>query len=400
MKLLTYSSLFPNRMQPVHGIFVYQRMAHFARRPGNQVTVVAPVPWVPEFVSNPKYQRVREIPEQEIIGSMNVFHPRYLLVPRISMPLHGLLMFLGSFRLVKRLHDEHHFVGIDAHYVYPDGFAAVLIGRMLGLPVVVSARGTDMNLFPKFRLIRPLIRWTVRCVTGGIGVSKLLQEAMIEMGLPRERAVVIGNGIDLQRFQPVERRNARARLSMPENAVVLVAVGALIPAKGMQFLIPAFASVAKNEAKCHLYIIGDGTQRRELETLTEQHGVAGRVHFVGARPNEELLVWYSAADLSCLVSSREGWPNVLLESLACGTPVVATGVGGVPQVIVSPELGVLVEQNVESIAQGLKTAMEREWNRETLIQYARSRTWDVVAEELERFLTAQLAPTRTTAILG
>jgi glycosyltransferase involved in cell wall biosynthesis len=313
----------------------------------------------------------------------------------MSMPLHGLLMFLGSYRLVKKLQSEIRFTAIDSHFVYPDGFAATLLGRILRLPVVVSARGTDINVFPKYRLIRPFINWTLRRVTAGVGVCKTLQDAMIELGLPRERAGVVGNGIDSQRFQAMDRSRAREQLGLPQHDVVLVAVGRLVPTKGFQFLIPAFAHLAAEKPGCHLYIIGEGDQRRELEALSKQLGVSDRIFFRGERPNEELGVWYSAANLSCLVSSAEGWPNVLLESLACGTPVLATSVGGVPEVVVSPELGVLVKQSVESITQGLKTALEREWNRERMIEYARSRTWDVVAEEFERFLLSHIECAKT-----
>lgn len=387
-------------MEPVHGVFVYQRMVHFASRPGNRVVVVAPVPWVPAWVANPKYAKIREIPSQEQFGGLTVFHPRYLLIPKISMAFHGLLMFLGSCRLVRKLAHSENFVAIDAHYVYPDGFAAILLGRMLKLPVVVSARGTDMNLFPMFRLIRPMIRWTLRRVTGGIGVCTPLRDAMVEMGLPFDQSVVIGNGIDLERFRPMEQAEARRCLGLPEDATVLVAVGALIPRKGFHFLIPAFARIVQQRPNCHLYIIGDGDQRRELEGLARDHGVDDRVHLVGGCPNEKLRNWYSAADLSCLASSREGWPNVLLESLACGTPVVATQVWGVKEVIVSPTLGVLVEQNVGDIARGLEDALSHSWDRQGLIGHAASRTWGVVAEEVEQYFSSRFGPGKPTVSPG
>jgi len=392
MKILTYTSLFPNEIQPAHGVFVYQRMVHFARRQGNSVVVIAPVPWVPRWISSPSYRTIREIPKEEKIGGLTVYHPRYPLMPRISMPLHGLLMFLGSYGLARKLQREHRFAAIDAHYIYPDGFAAALLGRLLGLPVVVSARGTDMNLFPQFRLIRPLIKWTLSQVVAGIGVCAPLRDELCKFGLPPERASVIGNGIDLLRFQSVDKCEARRHLDIPEDVVMLVAVGALIPRKGFHLLIEAFARIARTRGDVRLYIVGEGDQRNELHSLVAQHAVGERVFLVGARKNEDLRYWYSAADLSCLVSSREGWPNVLLESLACGTPVVATRIWGVPEVIVSPELGVLVDQTVDSIAQGLTTAMQRTWSREMLIGHARLRTWDVVAEEVEQCISSCLHP--------
>jgi len=298
---------------------------------------------------------------------------------------------------VRKLQRKNQFAAIDAHYVYPDGFAAILLGRRLRLPVVISARGTDMNLFPRFKLIRPMIRWTLRRVAGGIGVCTPLREAMVEMGLPLKHSTVIGNGIDLERFQPIERGEARRLLGLPAAATVLLAVGALIPRKGFHLLIPTFARIVKEKPNSYLYIIGEGNQRAELETLSKKLGVSDRVCLVGVQPNEELNKWYSSADVSCLVSSREGWPNVLLESLACGTPVVATTVWGVPEVITSPKLGVLVEQNLESITQGLNSALGQQWDRRALIEHARSRTWDVVAKELEHYFFSRLGPAGTGA---
>jgi teichuronic acid biosynthesis glycosyltransferase TuaC len=178
---------------------------------------------------------------------------------------------------------------------------------------------------------------------------------------------------------------------MPEEAEIIVSVGNLIPLKGFQFLIPAVAQIAPRHPSLRLYIIGEGESRAELEALAWEKGVAERVFFVGRKPNEELKFWYSAANVSCLASVREGWANVLLESLACGTPAVATRVWGTPEVISSPEKGVLVEPNSDSIAAGIEQALGRNWNRETLANFARQRTWDVVAEEVESFLASRVA---------
>jgi glycosyltransferase involved in cell wall biosynthesis len=325
------------------------------------------------------------IPRVEQIGELTVYHPRYLLLPKISMAIHGLLIFLGSFRLVRKLHKEIRFDCIDAHYVYPDCFAAVMIGKRLGLPVVASARGTDINLFPSFRLVRPMIRWTLRHTAGNIAVCRALGDEMISLGAAKDRVVVIGNGVDLERFQPVDQSEARRKLGIPLDAQVIVSVGALIPRKGFQFLIPAVARIAARFPALRTYIVGKGDPA-ELKELCRTHKVEDRVFLVGSRANEELKFWYSAADLSCLVSSREGWPNVVLESLACGTPVLATGLWGVPEILVSPELGIMVTQEIDSIADGLGKTLSRNWDREAILRYARTRTWDVVAQEVDDFL--------------
>jgi len=392
MRVLAFTSLFPNSRQPLLGIFVYQRLAHLAKRPGNVVQVVAPVPYFPSWIRWSRWSAFGQIPRQENIGNLVIYHPRYALLPKISMPLQGLLMFLGSFSLVYRLNRRMNFDCIDAHYVYPDGFAAILLGKLVRRPVIVSARGTDMNLFPSFRLIRPMIRWTIRRSNGLVGVCSALKDAMVELGALPEKVQVIGNGVDVERFEPLDRQEARRKLKLPEEGQILLSVGALIPRKGYQYLIPALAAIAPQHPTLRLYIVGEGPFRKELEGMAGKLGVRDRVFFVGSRANDELSLWYSAADVSCLASSREGWPNVLLESMACGTPVVATRVWGVPEVIVTPELGLMVDQNSQDIAAGLRRALETQWDRETLVRHARKRTWEVVAEEVEEFLAARSSP--------
>jgi teichuronic acid biosynthesis glycosyltransferase TuaC len=210
-----------------------------------------------------------------------------------------------------------------------------------------------------------------------------------------EKISVIGNGVDAKRFQPLAREAARRALGLPERGPLVVSVGTLIPSKGHHLLIAALAEMAPRYPNIKAYILGEGGYRAELEELARGKDVQERVFLVGERPNEELQLWFNAADVSCLLSSREGWPNVLLESLACGTPVVSTRVGGVAEVIASPDLGVLVESEVRSIADGLEAAVQRDWDRAALVRYARARTWEVVAEELAQYLTSLLAgPTR------
>ena len=390
MRTLTFTSLFPNQIQPNHCIFIHRRMSHFARRPGNDVAVVAPVPYFPGWLRGSSWHTYSQIPRQERIDNLDTYHPRYPLIPKVAMALHGYLMFIGSRELVLRLHREKPFDFIDAHYVFPDGFAAVLLGEMLGVPVIVSARGTDMNLFPSFRTIRPMIRWTLTRVAGGIGVCSPLKDLMIAHGLSPEKAQVIGNGVEWDLFQPVVQSSARDRLGIPHGGKVIVSVGGLIERKGFHFLIPAVARILPRHPHLRLYIIGGGPARHQLEALIRRHDLDGRVFLKGPQPNADLKYWYSAADVSALTSSREGWPNVILESMACGTPVVATGVFGVPEVIVSPQLGVMVEQSVPSIAGGLEEALSKDWDRAGVAQHARQRTWEVVARELAEYFEQRL----------
>jgi teichuronic acid biosynthesis glycosyltransferase TuaC len=315
VRILTYTSLFPNSERPIQGVFVYQRIVHVSQRMGNEVQVISPVPYFPRWFRWTRWNRSGQIPLEERTADLIVYHPRYPLLPKISMIFHGLLMFLGTLRTALRLHSEKSFDCIDAHFVYPDGFAAVLLGKLLKVPVIVSARGTDINLYPSFKLIRPMIRWTLRHSAGLIAVSASLREVMLELGARPDHLRVIGNGIDLNRFHPVDPKEARRHLGLPEKGQVIASVGSLIPGKGLHFLIPAVAKIASRFDDLRLYILGEGDYRSKLEQLIRECNAEAQIFLVGSVPNEKLRFWFSAANVSCLVSSREGWANVLQDGL-------------------------------------------------------------------------------------
>lgn len=392
MKILVFTSLFPNSKRPDFGIFILQRILHLARRPGVSVQVVAPVAYFPSWIASSRWGKFG-LPRKETITNLSVYHPRYPLLPGPLMPLHGLLMFVGSLLLVRRLHRQFRFDCIDAHYIYPDAFAAVLLGKVLGLPVVVSARGTDINVFPSFTTIRPLIVWTLRKAAGIIAVSSSLKNAMIDLGLPSEEISVIPNGVETNRFHQIPQAEARQRLGLPNEGKIAVSVASLTEGKNHPLLISAFAKILAGSQSAKLFIIGDGPLRDSLQQWIDELGLQGNVILVGAKPNQELALWYSAADVSCLVSSREGWPNVLMESIACGTPVVATRVGGVPEIISSPELGLLAEQDSDSVAAALESALGRAWDRNALAFHGQSRGWNEVAGEVEQYLAYRVPHT-------
>src|SRR5271157_67989 len=394
MRILTFTSLFPNQMNPDFGIFIFQRTSHLAKRDGNVLEVVAPVPYVPRFMKGTARGSVVSIPPTEEIGNLRVHHPRYLLVPKVSMPLHGLLMYAGCLRYVTRLHQKHRFECIDAHYVFPDGLAAVLLGRLLGIPVVVSARGSDIHTFQDFTTVRPQIRWTLRHAAGLSAVSDSLAKIMRGLEPSLQDIQTIGNGVDGGRFFRQDRRAARETLGLDPQDRIIVSVAALKHVKGPDLLVRAAALLKKNFARCKVLFVGTGSDLRSLRQLAEQFDCADICQFVGPVPNEQLRTYFGAADVSCLASRNEGWPNVILESLACGTPVVATGVGAAPQLLANPELGIIVDPTPEAIDAGLSRALEQKWSPETLSAYAQGHTWENVAARVEVVLkraTEQMA---------
>ena len=394
VRVLTFTSLFPNASQPLLGIFIAQRVAALARLPGIIVEVIAPVPYFPGWARWSPRRSFAVIPAKEKYGNITVHHPRYLLLPKFSMPLHGRLMFLGSLSIARRLHRSAAFDCIDAHYVYPDGFAAEHLGRALGIPTIVSARGTDINLFPSFRSIRPQICETLEKAAGIIAVSAALKKEMEDLGAPAAKIGVIANGVDAAQFHRLDQKEARRRLGLPENEEILLSVGGLAQHKGFHLLIDALVEIAPRHPYIKLYIAGEGPYRTKLESQIRAQGMQQRVFLMGSIPNEQLLYWYNAANITCLTSLREGMPNVVIESLACGTPVVAARTGGIPEVMRSSTMGVLVDHDPQAIARGIEQALGSQWDREAISRETSQRTWDVVGGEVENYLAASVSAAR------
>lgn len=392
MNVLVFTSLYPNNVWPQHGVFVKERMTAFAQIEGCSVKVVAPVPYFPPIKIGHR-SGFSQITPREVIEGLEVYHPRYFMVPKVSMALHGLLMFLSALPCIKKLQRDFAFDIIDAHYVYPDGFAAILLGSFFRKPVVVSARGSDINLFAKLPLVRRFLQYTLNKADRVIAVSQALKDAMIALHIPEEQITVIPNGVDTEKFYPVLKEEARRKLRLPHHKRILLSVGGLVPLKGFDLLIKALKLLFEewHEQDLYLVIVGEGSFRKELEHLIDTLGLGEHVSLVGAIPHQELCFWYSAADLFCLASSREGSPNVVLEALASGTPVVATEVGGIPEIICSDRLGILTKRDERELAVGVAAALKKSWQSDAIVQYAREQTWDSVASSVLRTFQTVLA---------
>lgn len=379
MNALVYTSLFPNHLQPNKGIFIKQRMFEYARLAGCSIRVIAPVPYCPSWRFLGHWYTYSKIKPHETSDGIDIFHPRFLLVPKISMLCHGLSMYLSSIGILKKIHSERAFEIIDSHCIYPDGFAAVLLGRYFRKPVVLSARGSDINQYMEFKTIKPMLRYALKNADRVISVSSALKEKMLALGIHGEKISVIPNGINLERFKAEDRSIARDKLGLKRNAKILLSVGWLIPQKGIQVTLEALPRVCPYHPELEFYIIGEGLYRKELEKRIAELHLNGKVFIVGEMPNSELPTWYSAADVVCLASSREGWANVIMESLGCGTPVVATNVGGAPEIITSESIGFLADPSPEGIAKSLIDAFSKSWDRETIRSHVEGRTWQNVA---------------------
>jgi glycosyltransferase involved in cell wall biosynthesis len=368
MKILTFSTLFPNSVKPGHGIFVETRLRHLVASGQVESRVVAPVPWFP--LRHPRFgtwAAWAAAPRREQRFGIEVVHPRYPVLPRVGMNVAPALLAAASRGAIGRLIDEgFDFDVIDAHYFYPDGVAAVMLGRYFNKPVVISARGSDITLLPQYRLPRRMIRWAAANADHVITVCNALRDEVIALGVEPARVTSLRNGVDLALFHPA------ARAAEPQP-FTLLAVGHLVPVKGQERIIGALPMLPD----VRLRIAGDGPDRAKLVQLAQALGVAERVSFLGAVRQAELVRHYNEADALVLASSREGWANVLLESMACGTPVVASRVYGTPEVVAAPEAGVLMnELSARGVADGVQALRANYPERSATRRYAERFSWD------------------------
>lgn len=381
MKVLTFTTLFPNNINPNHGIFIMERMKRVAAH--CKLKVIAPVPYFPPMKVNKKWHDFSQIVRFQKMSEFDVYYPRYLITPKVGMFAYGLFIFLSTLKCVYAIRKIYDFDLFDAHYIYPDGLAAVLLGRFFRKPVVLSARGTDINLYPKFSYIRKQIIYTLKQANGIIAVCQALKDEIIEMGITSEKIKVISNGVDTEKFYPLNWKNARKMLNLPVDKKLILSVGNLIERKGFHYIIKAFKILEEKmgHMDCpNLMIAGEGEFRSTLEKLVADLGLKSKVDLVGAVAHDKLNLWYNACDIYILASSREGWPNVLSEALACGKPVVATNVWGVSEIINSNRYGILVEnQDPQKLAEALMKALKTKWSVHDIQKYGQSNTWDKVA---------------------
>ena len=381
IRLLTLSNLFPSQEFPRHGIFVEERLRQLLATGRCEAQVWVPVPWFPlrspAFGTYARYARVAR--EEERLGC-RVVYPRYPMIPKLSMAASPLLiagaLYAGLRRIRRDWLDE---AVIDAHYLYPDGVAAALLGKWLNRPVVLTARGQDVTLLPRYRIPRAWLRWACRQAAHIVTVSESLKRELEGLGIDGTTISCLRNGVDLERFRPMSREACRRELMM--EGLCLLAVGNLVELKGHALIIAALADLP--DAQLHL--VGEGPEKAALQAQADRLGVADRCFFHGNMPQSELVRYYNAADMLVLPSAREGMPNAVLESLACGTPVIGAAVGGVPELISCPAAGeLLAERSPAAIVTAVRTLRDRSPDRADVRQHGETLGWSGTVDGLMR----------------
>lgn len=381
LRVLALSTLFPNAAQPRHGIFLLHRLAHLAETGAVDLRMVAPVPWFPS--SNPRFGRyavMASAPRRSEQRGIPVIHPRYPVLPKVGMTAAPALMaaaLLPALLDIRR--GGFDFDVIDSYYLYPDGVAAMMLGRLLRRPVVMTAFGTDVSLVPNYAAPRAQIRWAAARAAGLTSVCQALADRLGEVGVDAGRIEIILHGVDQELFSPPADR-AALRRSLGFEGPTLISAGHLIPRKGHDIAIAALPELPG----VTLVIAGDGPEDAALRRQAAQLGVAGRVRFLGHVPQERMPGLMGAADALLLCSDREGIANVLIEALACGTPVATTPVWGSPEAVAAPEAGVLLrDRSVGSVVEGVRSLLASPPDRAATRRYAGRFQWsDTAARHL------------------
>lgn len=334
MKIITLTTLYPNVLQPRHGIFVKNRLQAMEEIAGFSRIVIAPIPHNPHLeIFTSRYKFYKNLPAGEMISGINVYHPRYYTVPGGYFVDNAASMAKAAEEAIADESLECDL--IDGQYLYPDGVAAYKVAKNHNLPLVLTARGSDVNHWMENKKARAQILEAIDYSSAVICVSDALKQCLVSYGVPETKLTVIINGIDQENFNPDIEAN-------PLREKYYLTVGNLIPLKGHHITLNAFSELLKKR----LIIVGDGEQRRALKSQAKYLGIQKRVQFIKHLDQKKLGEFYAGATATILMSSMEGMPNVVLESLACGTPVIACDVGGVSEIL-NENNGILLHDRSE-----------------------------------------------------
>lgn len=385
MRVLVITNLFPNSSAPRIASFNRQQFAALGKL--CQVEVLATLPWYPgqRLLSKFATHKVAtDVPKQEVIDGLIVHHPKTLHLPKIGTSISTPLFAASLAPLVARYRSKVDIV--LAAWAHPDGCAAVLLAKLLGVPVVVKVHGTDINSVAQLPGPRRVMRALLPKADGLVAVSSALGQKLEALGVDKSRIHLIINGVDAKVFHVRDRVEARKALGLPLDAKIALYIGNIIKAKGVNDLHTAFKSITDTHPKMHIYCVGEGNQR---ETLSQS--APERMKFVGSQAFEKIPQWLAACDLLVLPSWNEGTPNVVLEALACGRRVLATDVGGVPDLLQDPKVGAMVAPKFPvELARALEVQLYRRYDANEVAALGSRGNWEQSAGELHALLRRTL----------
>ena len=380
MNCLILSDTFPNRAEPSRGPYNAQQIRELARL--CRVTVINPIPW-PRVCRQTSLRRAVREGGSGLVNGVEVVHPVHWYPPVVGRMAYGrtLTHCVGS--AWKRL-GRPTFDVIYATWAHPHGYAAMRLARELGAPFVVKVRGTDINVLSSDKGRRRRTAKVMQIADAVIAVSRPLAGEVVRLGAASERVHVLHNGVDKRLFAPCDRAEARNQLGIAAEDKWIVFVGNLLPVKGPDVLLRALAGM--DPPRPRAAFVGEGSLRSVLEGMAKELSLTREALFAGACKHDDVALWLNAADVVCIPSRNEGCPNVLLEALACGTPVVASSVGAVPDIL-HAEGGVLIEKERPSaLADALEDVLGRRWSPEAVRESLGPMDWTNNAKKVYKIL--------------
>lgn len=380
MKVMSICHMFPNKINKNVGVFVKERLKYVAMKV--DLTMVAPVPYFPMMDYVDRYSDLNRLDTIEYFDGLTVYHPRYFLIPKYFKCLDSLFYSASMNKYIGRMLKNGEEDILDIHWVYPDGIAALAWTKKYKKKSIVTVRGNEAIHYYQDTIVRKIIVDKLNCFDHVISVSNDLKNKMIEQyNVKHDKITVIPNGVDSKIFRFIQKKYSTERCNLDSNKKYILTISRLSGEKGLVNLIEAMSLI--NCDNVNLIIIGDGPLRESLKCSTVELGIEDKVIFLGEINHEDTPFWYNAADLFCLPSIWEGCPNVVIESLACGTPVVASHVGGIPDLIPKKDYGILVPPgDVHTLAKALNDALEINWNRKNISDFGSANSWEDVAEKV------------------
>lgn len=390
MRVVAVTKIFPNAAEPLSAPFNRQQFAALSKL--CELEVLATIPWFPGAGLLSRWSsagKVAKLPRREVIAGIDVRHPRTLFVPRMAHVTWGPLYAASLLPLVARYRGKVDVV--LGSWAYPDGFAAVAFAEMVGAPAVVKLHGSDINVIAEMPGPKRLLSWMLPRAQKIVAVSAELGRKVEALGVPKDKIALVSNGIDADKFHPRDRAEARRRCKLDAgqgaSRPTIVYVGNLKEEKGVLDLADAFLRLRQERPalNARLVMVGGGAMRPALEQKLASCGDAAVL--AGPQPLDDVPHWMAAADVVALASWNEGTPNVLLEALACGRRVVATRVGGVPDVVTLATQGELVAaRQVPELADALGRALAEPYDPAAVAASRRGATWEASAQALHRVL--------------
>ncbi|MBN2089693.1 glycosyltransferase family 4 protein [candidate division KSB1 bacterium] len=387
MKILIISKIFPNSLEPHFGTFVFDETKALSKI--HEVQVVAPIPWFPEVKFFKTWYKYSQMPMHEFIENIPVYHPTYLVTPKIGRMFYGYFLQQGLKKTIEEIHSQFKFDLILVHYAYPEGLAAAYFSKKYNCPLVLKIHGSDINIDVNYWGRRIGVIKALNAAHVIFAVSEALKRKIVTLGIPSTKIQRLYNAVDAG-FTVQDQTLCRQQLNLLPDKKYILFVGNLIPIKGISNLIEAFHQyLIEGNSDVNLLLIGTGPLRSFLQQKIENLNLEDRITLVGARPHAEIPIWMNACDLLCLPSYNEGFPVTLIEARACGLPFVASCVGGIPELVTTTDSDLLVPPgDINALGMALKQKLSGLKSSPSVRISRFNRTWKDVAEEMtEVFMT-------------